>query len=92
MTIEQAKEIKEELKIYEGKTIGDSLKVWKVMICSDDVPLSTMITQCRLDFNYDDQQDGYDNNYDVYVLYNSSEFNFSHERAVKFWERLQAVG
>jgi hypothetical protein len=92
MTIEEAREFRNELKIYEGKTIdGIGLTVWKVMICSNDTPLSDMISRCRMDFNADDNQDGNDN-FDVYVLYNSRDFNISHERAIRFSERLQEAG
>jgi hypothetical protein len=91
MTIEQAREFKQELKIYEGKTLEEiGLTVWKVMICGNDTPLSDMITRCRMDFNADDLQDGWED-YDVYVLYHNRDSNISHERAVKFSERLQTV-
>ena len=92
MTIEQAREFKQELKIYEGKTIEEiGLTVWKIMICGNDTPLSDMLIRCRMDFNADENQDGYDD-YDVYVLYHNRDKMISHERAVKFSERLQTVG
>jgi hypothetical protein len=91
MTIEEAKALKQDLKMYEGKTIEEiGLTVWKVMICSNDEPLTDMINRCRMDFNYDDAQDKW-GSYDVYVLYNSASMNFSHERAIRFSERLAVV-